>query len=353
MTGGVNPLTTRAMGQTAPPTIGSGTVRPLLDALERLGHDGGRLVAAAGLDRGVLDDPDARVPCEAQGALLMLAQRERPRTNLALDLAAVTPIGAYPLIDYLVVSSGTVGEGLTRLARYYRLIEAGASLQLREDGDLVEVRAEYSDPFAVEYAMSITLLHLAREGEGRPRAEYLNFMHRPGDATAYQHALGCPVVVGAPWNGFAMTSATWRLPMRRRDAALLGVLERHADEVMARMPEPGDIVTSTRHAIAQGMALGEATIETIARSLALAPRTLQRRLADTGTTFQRLLEQTRRDAASRHLEQSNLSIGEIAFVLGYSEPAAFHRAFRRWHGVTPQAFRASCVTAHREAPRPS
>jgi AraC-like DNA-binding protein len=340
MTGGVNPLTMPAT-QAAAPTLASGAVRPIFEGLVSLGHDRARLLAASGLTPAPLADPDARLPCSAWDALLAYAQRERPRPNLPLDLAAVTPIGAYPLIDYLVLSSGTVGEGLTRLGRYYRLIGGGGTLEVRDTNDLVEVRTECPIPFIAEYSVALTLLHLARESEGRARAVYVSFVHRPADATAYQQALGCPVRVEAAWNGFAMTRDTWRLPMRRRDAALLGVLERHADEVMARMPQPNDVVALARRALARGLALGEASIGTVARSLALAPRTLQRRLAGAGTTFQRLVEDTRREAAGRHLGQSELSIAEIAFVLGYSEPAAFHRAFRRWHGVTPLEFRAA------------
>jgi AraC-like DNA-binding protein len=77
----------------------------------------------------------------------------------------------------------------------------------------------------------------------------------------------------------------------------------------------------------------------IARTLAVSQRTLQRRLADEGTTYQAVLDDVRREMAERHLHDTALAIAEISFLLGYSEPAAFHRAFKRWHGVTPQTYR--------------
>jgi AraC-like DNA-binding protein len=341
MIGGVNPLTARATSAAVTlPTFGSGAVRPLLDGLERLGHDRARLLAAAGLSDEALADPDTQVPCTVAERLVGQACQERPRVNLALELATVTPLGAYPLIDYLAVSSRTVGEGLAQVARYYALLDVPGSLELRASDDPIEVRYGGQASFGVEYSVALCLLHLARESEGRARARVVRFMHRPGDARAYEQALGCPVEVGAEWNGFAMSRETWRLPMRRRDPILLSVLERHAEDVLTRRPRSDDAVEQVRHALARGLTSGEGAIAPIARSLALTPRTLQRRLAASGTTFQRVLEETRREAAIRHLEHSELSIAEIAFVLGYSEPAAFHRAFRRWQGATPRDFRA-------------
>lgn len=343
MTGDVNPLTSGATRdiRTEPPTILGGSFRPIFEAFERLGCDGERLLGSAGLTRGQLADPDGRVSCAACDALVSAALREHPLENPGLALAALTPVGAYPLMDYLVLSSDTVGEGMTRLARYYRLVGSGATLTIGEEDDQLTVRADYADRFWTEYGLSLPLIHIRRESEGRARPVWVSFVHRPANTRAFEDAFGCAVRTGERWNGFAMTRDTWRLPMRRRDPALLGLLEAHADEVLSRLPEPGDIVSRVRRAIDAGLARGEFAMDAVARVLVLAPRTLQRRLARAGTTFHGLLEEARREAAGRHLAASDLSIAEISFALGYSEPAAFHRAFRRWHGVTPQVFRAS------------
>jgi len=78
----------------------------------------------------------------------------------------------------------------------------------------------------------------------------------------------------------------------------------------------------------------------IARQLGLSERTLLRRLAEEGVSYQDLVEQVRKAAAGRSLDESTLAIGETAYLLGYSEPAAFHRAFKRWYAMTPEHFRA-------------
>jgi AraC-like DNA-binding protein len=99
------------------------------------------------------------------------------------------------------------------------------------------------------------------------------------------------------------------------------------------------MVAALRRALLSRIAQGETEIEAVARSLATSVRSLQRRLSAAGTSYQEVLDSTRRDGASRYLDDRTLSIGEVAYLLGYSEPAAFHRAFRRWNGTTPQEFR--------------
>jgi AraC-like DNA-binding protein len=99
------------------------------------------------------------------------------------------------------------------------------------------------------------------------------------------------------------------------------------------------VALDVRRALISCVGGGDTRIQAIARTLATSARSLQRRLATAGVTYQQLLDLARKDTAERYLTDSPLSIGEVAYLLGYSEPAAFNRAFRRWHKETPQAFR--------------
>lgn len=350
MTAHVNRLIADAMPQ-APtgtvPTVSVTGVRALLEAFGRLGYDVEVLREAADLPRERLADPDGLVPCTAYGALIEAAQHARPRKNVALHLAQNTPIGAYPLIDYLVLSSPTLGEGLRRVSRYYRLVGSLTPLEVRDDEDPIRVVLDCNIPFFTEYSVALPLLHIGREAGGDVRAHHASFRHRPEDVAELEAAFGCEVRVDASWNGFALSRDAWGYVMPRRDPVLLGLLERHADAMMSSLPGHETFALRVRRAQANGLADGEASIEGIARTLAITPRTLQRRLADEGTTFQKELDQVRRSAAERHLKATMFSIAEISFVLGYSEPAAFHRAFRRWNRTTPQAFRAGQSTPTR------
>jgi AraC-like DNA-binding protein len=99
------------------------------------------------------------------------------------------------------------------------------------------------------------------------------------------------------------------------------------------------LALDVRRVLMSRLARGESDIELVARELAMSSRTLQRRLAAVGLSYHELLDRARRETAERSIADSSLSIGEVAYLTGYSEPAAFYRAFRRWTGVTPQVYR--------------
>jgi len=127
---------------------------------------------------------------------------------------------------------------------------------------------------------------------------------------------------------------------RRRDPLLRRWLERQAAAILARLPAGGDACDEVRSVLSAQATAGEMTIDAVARRLSTTPRTLQRRLARGGTSFEALRDDARRQAAELYLSTTTLTTAEVTYLLGYSEPTAFHRAFRRWHGTTPQAFRA-------------
>lgn len=344
MTARADRLTTRAKRTDQPGSRRSShpasSLRVLVDALERLDYAITPLLASAGIRRSDLDDPDVRIPSTVWGPVFGRALEQRPMKNAGMRLAAVTPFGAFPLVDYLIATSENVREGLTRLARYLHLAEARSVPCLREDGDLIRVVLEGHDtPVSAEFTVTLNLLHFRQETEGRFRAAYASFCHEPDDVAELERVLKCPVYGGASWNGWALTRETCQLPLRRRDATLGNLLQQQADEALARLQPVDDVAIDVRRALASRVGSGDTRIETVARTLATSARSLQRRLAAAGASYQRLLDVARRDAAERYLTDSAFSIGEVAYLLGYSEPAAFNRAFRRWHGETPRAFR--------------
>src|SRR6185436_11966209 len=137
-------------------TLPAHDLRVLLDGLGLLGYSVEALLAAARLDRADLTNPDARVPCEAYGAVLTRAQQERFTPNLALELARVTPLGAWPLMDYLVVTADTVEAGVRQLARYVRITGAPFSIDVRDEREPVRVEmTALAAPFAIEFEAAL------------------------------------------------------------------------------------------------------------------------------------------------------------------------------------------------------
>lgn len=358
-------LTSRATGlldRLVPPrpTQPSSDLRAQLAALARLGYDAERLRAAAGVSREDLDDPEKRFPYEVSAAVLKGAMAERRLTHLGLRLAASVPFGAYDVVDYLVFSCDTVRDGLERLARYFATVTQAVSLHVSDEPDEAGVRFEVRDAlgapgtfrFVSEFTAAITARRLHEGTGGRCRARYAAFQHDGASDAELEDLVGCPIRFRAAWSGLALSRDAAALPFERRDPVLRRLLEDHARELDARVLPLELGVAVIRRAVAAELARGDARLATVARRLGTTSRTLQRRLRAEGLSHQQLLDEARREAAERYLRESSLAIAEIAYLLGYSEPSAFHRAFRRWSGTTPSEVRARAAALPSGATQP-
>jgi AraC-like DNA-binding protein len=353
MTPNANVLTPRATRDDAtrggrrgptplPPAPPCSQLRAFVDALDRLGYDVVALLAQAGLRRAELDDPDGTVPGSAFNAVITRACEQRRVPNLGAHLATVTPIGAYPLLDYLVVTSGDVGGALEQLVRYFHLTEAPVRLAIAEEVDSVRLLVQRPmTGFVADYETSIVVHHLREETEHRLRPSYVSLEHEPDDRADLERLLGCRVHAPSTWTGIEFSRDSLRLPLRRRDPTLRGVLEGHAANVAQRssVADEHSTIDQVRGVVASRLGRGVPAIGVVARQLTIAPRTLQRRLAAEGASYQQLVDVVRREAAERLLTDASMSIGEIGYLLGFSEPSAFHRAFKRWHSLTPHEYR--------------
>jgi AraC-like DNA-binding protein len=272
---------------------------------------------------------------------LSCAQQTRFTPNLGLELARITPLGASPLLDYLVVTSDTVGSGVRQLARYLRLIGNPVVLDIHDEGgDGIRVQmGSGAAPFSLEYVAPLMILHLQAETDGRFAVTSVSFQHSPDDVDSFERILGCAVWPASSWNGLSVPRDAWHLPLRRRDPVLRQVLESRAADVLARRPRRSGLALEVQRALESRLVGGTARIGACARQLAISGRTLQRRLALEGASYQQLLDEARREAAARYIGEPTLAICEVAYLVGYSEPAPFHRAFKRWFGVTPEVFR--------------
>jgi AraC-like DNA-binding protein len=341
MTASANALTDRV--RTSPPlaaTFAASDLQVFLSGLRQLGYDTDALLRAAHLTPQSFEHPDARIACEAYGAMFTCAQQTRFTPNLALELARVTPLGSWPLLDYLVLTTDTVGAGVHQLAKYLRLTGSPVVMAIHDTADSIRLETTMSvAPLAVEFFVALLHFDFRSETDGHFASLSIHFQHQVDDRADWERALGSPVLVNCTWSGVTIARAVWTLPLRRRDPVLRHVLEGHANAILERLPAGNSVVSEVQRALIPRVTGGDVRVQSVARELRTSARTLQRRLAEEGLTYQALVDGARKEAASRYLSNSNLAIGEVAYLVGFSEPAPFYRAFRRWFGVTPEHFR--------------
>lgn len=331
---------------------GSGTVltvssRAMVEACRRLGIDTDALLRAAGVSRRTLEDPDARLEGSRAAALWATAYELSRDPVLSLHAAEACPLGAYKVIDYMAYNAATVGEAFLYAARYFPLVNTAISLPIDESRDPVtfDVVSErgpsgVSRPYA-EYCCAAFLLHVrAATGVGFPLRR-VTFVHRaPSDTAEHERVFGCPVRFEAEHNRMSIDRAAWQTPATRANPGILQVLTEHADLLLQKLPRGPDLVERTRRTIGERLRGGDSSIEGVARELCTSARSLQRHLSELGYSYNALADEVRAATARLYLEQPDIAIAEVAYLLGYADQSTFNRAFKRWTGSTPARARA-------------
>jgi AraC-like DNA-binding protein len=221
-----------------------------------------------------------------------------------------------------------------------RIIHDGAAFELHGSGDAIRLRYRIDHPagphrFGAQMALALPCL-FGRETLGaRFRLTGVYFTHdAPATTDDYVRAFGAPVAFRQPHDEVVLPASLLaeRLPLA--DPALCEHLDRHLDRMLASAPRESELLGRVRRAIGEDVRNGLPNIEDVARRMHMSARSLQRRLLAARTSFQKQLDQVRHELSMQYLEE-DLALAEVAFLLGFSEPSNFHRAFKRWTGVTP------------------
>jgi AraC-like DNA-binding protein len=320
--------------------------RAVVDACDAMGMDTGALLAAAGLTRAQVSDPDARIPVEKMSALWREAYALAGDPDLALHAVERLPFGAYAVIDFLARTSASIGGALERVSRYFPLINNVVELPIEIAGDharldMVDRRGPGRLPRAyLEYTLAAVVLRTRiAAGIEFPLVRIEFACEPPAAHREHVRIFGCPVHFDAERSGFVIDRRVWDTPLQRGDSGLAAVLERHAQMLMTQLPRVSSDIERVRAAIRDQLQGGDPSLDTVARKLATSRRSLQRRLADEDLTYAQVLDDVRSTMARAYLGQRELSVAEVAYLLGFSEQSSFTRAFKRWTGVSPVEFR--------------
>ncbi len=324
-------------------------VLPVVQALTRHGLDPLPVLEAEGIDLARGANPDWRVSHERCSALLDRCVALTGDEAFGLQAAEFMQPQMLHGLGLAWLSSDTVLDGLKRLERFGRLVSSGLELALEEDGKLVHLRLGFAPdvaglaPAGVDYAVGI-VARMCRLTMGDFIAPVTVLMARPRPAQAerWEYLLATRVTFDGDLTRISWSLPDIREPLLTGDPALARVNDEH---VRAHLDQFSADSTSRAvvSRIVEHLPDGPPSQELIARAMHVSNRTLQRKLREEGTSFIDLLRDTRMQLASKYLRQPNRSVVETAYLLGFSEPSTFSRAFKRWSGRAPAEFRAQAA----------
>ena len=264
--------------------------------------------------------------------------------DIGLHAAEAVEPGDFDVVEYAARSGETVGEAVDVVNRYIGLLREGANFHLAQDGPTCRWNLDMAARFprAInDWTVAIYVI-MARRLTGTDwRPLEVHLMHdEPSDTREYSRILGAPVKFGQAHNALVFDRSWLDTPIVEADQRLHGLMRRYAGELLQQRPRTEGFVDRVRAAMAESLRAGHVSTLRVAKRLHLSERTLRRRLQEEGTNFKTTLEGVRRELALNYLQyQHELSIAEIAFMLGFSQTPAFSRAFKRWLGCSPNEYR--------------
>lgn len=314
-------------------------------ALDAAGQDSQAVFRSAGLDPARLLNPDARYPTEGMCRLWRLSVQATGDPYFGLKVAGFWHPTTLNALGYSWMASDSLRDALARMERYGRLVTTVAQMTLEESGEHFDFRirallprSEVPDE-AVDAGLA-TFVAMCRMSFGRDFNPLRVVTQRPAfdDPTPYVEYFRAPVEFSAPENVLCFSKGQLETHLPTANPRLARVNDQVITEYLAQF-DKGSTSMRVRSKLIDLLSAGNVTQQDVADGLHMSLRTLQRKLGEESTSYKELLEETRRELANQYLRQGCLSVSEVTYLLGFSEPSNFARAFKRWTGRTPSEFR--------------
>ncbi|EAR52567.1 transcriptional regulator, AraC family protein [Oceanicola granulosus HTCC2516] len=329
-------------------TMAAGFTAAFLDYAVAEGAPRGGLLAASGLAQDDLADQDRRIPVAAHHALIAAGIRATGDTSLLLRHVLDTRLETMSIVGQIVHASRSFPHSLEQLNRYARLmadvpLPGGRDrFALERDGNavwLVDHKPADGSWMATEASFARFISEFRRSAPEYPFEQALEVTYAPPPhANRYPELFRVPVTFRAARNALRINPVWLDVPFDGGKDYVFGVFTRHADALLDELAAHDTVRSAVEARMLADLHEGTLSMDRIARDLGMSRQTLYRRLKEEGVTFAQVHDDLRRRMAMDYLSARKVSVGETAYLLGFSEASAFVRAFRRWTGASPTAW---------------
>jgi AraC-like DNA-binding protein len=329
---------------------------PFAAALSEEGVDLEQLLTATDLPRSTYHDPDSRIPYMAVRRFHFAAASRSRCPALGLVAARHFALAQFQSLEYLVASNANLGSALDALVDNERVVGDHNAIRVepRSEGVLIRVESVSEGAHRCWFEFVVGTLYLAgRRLRGalgvktRRSCPWFAYAAPPCEAE-YEAFFDGGVRFDAPATGLLIPSQALQQSLESADTRLREVLDGFLKR-STRPPIPS-LLDRARALLGESLREGDPGMDVIATRLHMSRSTLRRRLREEGVTYRYLLQEVRRDLALQYLQKRDLGIDEVAYLVGYDDSTAFHRAFKKWTGKTPAEHRARLHRSHTETP---
>lgn len=317
------------------------------EAMVKAGLDVNAIYKRLGYNAEALPLREMRTPHELQAFFWETVEVVTRDPDIGLHLCPHMPVFRGEVMEYLMFSSPTFGEGLRRSLKYLRLVSDALNLRLVQDdkGTRAVLKSTAMEAPQLRHSEILFAYQIIKfsqavtETRYRPQAVRLRCSRRSSQAE-YDAVFGCPVEFEFPESEIWFHPEALDFRSSRWNPDLLQLHEEHAEKRLSTLKRE-DLIDRIRAVFARRLELESCDLEVVARELEIAPRRLRFELSRAGTSFSQVLAQFRFALARKLLARTQEPVENIVYLTGFSEPSTFYRAFKRWSGMTPVQYRDS------------
>ncbi|WP_223789979.1 AraC family transcriptional regulator ligand-binding domain-containing protein [Marinicella meishanensis] len=329
------------------PTVAAGMVKALLDFCRTLGVSSTELMPYAAINEAALADPDNRIDFATYMHLMRHAKRMTQQPALALLFGEAIDLHEFSVVGLIARSAQTLDEAYQQINRYSALVVEieglgdGDRFALVPEGDDLWLVDQRPDPNACPELTETTFARMhctyARDFGGEPLLREIHVTHDdPGYRAEYERIFNMPVVFNSDKNAVPVDGSRLPEKITHANTYIFGLLSTHTAALLAELKASKTHAGQVESILIPLLHTGAANMDLVADRMGMSRQQLYRKLKAENRQFEQILDGLRHQMALNYLKNQRLSVKQIAYLLGFSHPNAFNRAFKRWTGHTPK-----------------
>lgn len=329
-------------------SISVSKILPALNIFDVYGIQKEDSLKSINIDPSVLKSPDNRFTADEVYKIFQETLRLTNNDNIGLCMGELLSKSFSSILGYVLMNCNTLGEAAEKYCSYEKIVDEASITEVQIDGSSAIVIIKTTSRILLDsrqfsdYKMSGLISYIKLLSGRTVTLKEANFTHhKPQDTSRYSKIFQCPVYFEKQANSLVFDKQILNLPIVEPNNNLLKLFENIAQETLKSLENNESYSKKVAQIILKEMNMDIPSIKAISRKLAISVRTLQTYLHQEQTSFTKIANEVRKEIALNCLKDKNVSIDEIAYVLGFSEASAFHRAFKKWTSLTPNEFRAS------------
>jgi len=330
--------------------IRSASLNGYVELVTSLGRNPYAFMRTVGLKAEFLNDPEMLIPRDAARELLEITARATQTEDFGLRLAAKRKLSSLGPVSLVLKEEVTPRDGLDTLCRYLKLVNASLTIRVEDAGSVVIIREDLLPSPGLQMRQSVeltvgTMFQMLGEliGEDWQPLEVCFTHPPPKNLSPFRAFFRRSVKFNQEFNGLVCRASDLSKPRKSVDRVAAGFARKHLEAALTNRTESAQ--ATCRQLILALLPSGACTAAEVARHLRIDRRTLHRRLEAEGFTFSGLLDHVRAEVATQHLQGSDLRLGEVAELLGFSSLSSFSRWFQKWFGCSPSQWSKKALRA--------